>query len=72
MSEIIVKPELRPCYVDGKKALFHKWVTDGTLDTLALVEYENGRVAKVDTRYFKFADHGAFREVAWEYGKVES
>lgn len=84
-SEIVIKRELRPCYVDGRKALFHGWVdvadvitpsiaigghNGGTVrDTLALVEYENGKVAKVDTRYFRFADHGDFREIAWEDGK---
>ena len=59
--------ETRPCYVDGRKAIWHQWVdvpADGCV--LALVEYENGTVEEVGIRYFKFADHGAFRETAWE------
>lgn len=27
-EEIIVKPELRPCWVNGEKALFHKWIVE--------------------------------------------
>ena len=27
-SSIVVKPELRPCTIDGKVCLFHKWVTE--------------------------------------------
>lgn len=26
-NKIIIGPELRPCYVKGQKALFHKWDT---------------------------------------------
>lgn len=66
-GDITIRRETRPCYVDGRKAIWHQWVdvpADG--DALALVEYENGKVEKVGTRYFKFADHGAFRETAWE------
>lgn len=25
-NEIIIKNDLRPCYVNGTKALFHKWI----------------------------------------------
>lgn len=25
-GEIVIKPELRPCRVDGEDALFHKWI----------------------------------------------
>ena len=28
IKEIVVKPELRPCWVNNKKALFHKWITE--------------------------------------------
>lgn len=87
-GDITIRCETRHCYVDGRKAIWHRWVDVAEIvppsiaigghgggvvkDTLALVEYENGKVAKVDTRYFKFADHGAFREIAWEDGKAES
>lgn len=26
LSDIKITVELRPCYVDGKKALFHRWI----------------------------------------------
>lgn len=29
-SEIVITHELRPCYVDGKKALFHRWIDKET------------------------------------------
>lgn len=28
IKDIIVRPELRPCYVDGTPALFHKWIVE--------------------------------------------
>lgn len=27
-KEILIKPELRPCWANGKEALFHKWITE--------------------------------------------
>lgn len=27
-SDIVVRPELRPCMIDGKPCLFHKWVSE--------------------------------------------
>lgn len=59
-SKIKVKMELRPCYVDGKKALFHKWITINngfTENTQAIVECENGTVETVDPTRIKFADN---------------
>jgi hypothetical protein len=29
-SKIVITHELRPCYVDGKKALFHRWIDKET------------------------------------------
>ena len=49
--EIKIKVDLRPCYVKGKRALFHKWFTrtevingNALTDTFAIVEFENGTV----------------------------
>lgn len=83
--DITIRCETRPCYVDGRKAMWHKWVDVSEIvppsiaigghgggvvrDTLALVEYEDGDVAKVYAEKVKFADHGAFRETAWEKGE---
>lgn len=63
---------LRPCYVRGKKALFHKWVqrrellsssiargghNGGEVElTLAIVEFENGQASEAHPRDIRFAD----------------
>lgn len=65
--------EYRPCYVGGKKALFHKWenrseiVAPSALAgghnggvrnfTLGIVEFENGDVAEILPINIKFADN---------------
>lgn len=71
-NAIRVYKELRPCMADGKRAMFHKWVTvreivppsimkGGHLggevqDDFALVEYVDGTVAKVDVGSVRFLD----------------
>lgn len=80
-TEIIIKEERRPCYVDGKKAMFHKWAEhrvivspslavgghNGGVVTyqLALVEYENGKVDFVRADSIVFADGGDFADCAF-------
>lgn len=72
----------RPCYVDGKRALFHAWANtarpamprgadpDTNPDYFqlshlhAVVEYEDGTVARVWPQHVKFAD-GDFEKFAW-------
>lgn len=65
--------EYRPCYVNGKKALFHKWeefakpIAPSALIggdpggqikyTLGLIEYEDGQIAKVEPTCIKFCDY---------------
>lgn len=51
LSYIIIKSERRPCFVNGKKAIWHKWVereevvSDCSLRAcFALVEHEDGTV----------------------------
>ena len=72
--------EYRPCYVNEEKALFHRWEdkskivepsvmvgghNGGVLKyTVAIVEYENGRVAEVFPNYIKFVD-GKINEYAF-------
>lgn len=72
-NEIIIKSELRPCFVKDKKALFHKWnefskpVPGGITPidpppgeikyTLGMVEYEDGTVEEVAPHYIKFIDN---------------
>ena len=48
---------MRPCSVDGKKALFHKWVHDYSNEKLfGLVEMEDGTVHLVDIVRINFLD----------------
>lgn len=70
-TEIIIKHELRPCTVHGKRALFHEWshvsqirdaVLRGTVsgvvsDTFGIVEYENGVVERVYPFDIQFLDN---------------
>ena len=67
------KIELRPCYVDGIKALFHGWSQNnrviepspmigggpgGTVAyTLGIVEFGDGTVKQVFPERIKFTDH---------------
>ena len=65
--------QYRPCFVDGKKALFHTWVhwsepippsalagghNGGVAQgAYAIVEYEDGTVGEVPPRAVRFADN---------------
>lgn len=62
----------RSCYVEGRKAIFHRWVETSfpkdkgfILQTLALVEYQDGSVAQIQPKKIRFADGGAFDEFVW-------
>ena len=64
--------DIRPCFVKGEKALFHKWTTrkqvidaspmigghpGGQLEsTFGLVEYTNGTIEEVHPSLITFAD----------------
>lgn len=68
MKELII----RPCLVNGKKALFHKWIESkyfvepslvigGTIggqicNNFAIVEYSNGAVSVCNPEDIKFLD----------------
>ena len=60
-SEIILKEELRPCFVENKKALFHKWVHIKNLlgqeFENGIIEYEDGQVEEVKPNDIKFIDN---------------
>lgn len=65
-------PKLRPCMVDGEKALFHRWEDYATIlepspmvgghpggqlrETFAIVEMESGQVMEVKPTKVKFED----------------
>lgn len=83
MTIFVAGPEYRPCLVEGRKALFHRWVDNArpvrrnyaTEDDTenyqlhnvqALVEFEDGTVARVWPQYIQFIDiHPKFMEYVW-------
>ena len=87
LGSIVISQEIeyRPCYVNGRKALFHRWVNTANptapkgvdpddervrffqhRSTTALVEYEDGIVARVWPQELRFADSDKrFREHEW-------
>lgn len=54
-KEITIAPELRPCYVGDKPALFHRWVTreDAIITTAAYMDAET-----IADLFKTFQDHG--------------
>lgn len=79
-STITIKPEYRPCKIDGKRALFHKWAeysdiyapsilkgghSGGVLKyVVGIVEYEDGTTAKVAPEKVVFVDSNVNRYFA--------
>lgn len=66
-SNIYIKQDLRPCtfrFVNTQmEGLFHKWTNDDT----ALVELENGTLAKVEWTRIKFLDtEEYYRDICWK------
>ncbi len=76
--------EYRPCYVNGRRALFHRWENTANpvlprgvdandekarffqyRSTRALVEYEDGTMARVWPLDIRFADGNRFKECEW-------
>ncbi len=63
-NEIVIKTiDYRPCFVNERKALFHKWIESNNLadifqrSTLGLIEYEDGQVDEVVLAKIKFCDN---------------
>lgn len=58
---IISSNEYRPCLVNNKKALFHKWVHTKNLlgqeFEVGIVEYESGQVEEITPNNIKFCDN---------------
>lgn len=61
-SSIEIKQEVRPCFINGKKALFHMWIKK--IDYLTrnesvkgLVEFEDGRVEGIEADNIRFCDY---------------
>lgn len=61
-SSIEIKQELRPCFVNDRKALFHKWVHNKDMINIqqeyemGIVEYEDGHIDTVYPKQIKFCD----------------
>lgn len=75
----------RICYIDNwqrdhQKALFHKWIDneivkkDGSrvMQTLALVEFEDGTMYRADYSTVKFEDTDLYLKIADLYSKAAS
>lgn len=57
-SDIYIKAELRPCIVNKKKALFHRWLVEGPdRETFGLIEQENGVVCRCYPHEVRFCDN---------------
>lgn len=75
---------VRPCYVGGRRALFHRWIDSAHPVTpigvpedenttrfqfwsvRALVEYEDGTLARAWPSEIVFADGSVFSSYKWE------
>ena len=72
MRDIKIVQEVRTCYVEDNKALFHGWFPFGRMKdghvlnyVLGLVEYVDGKVDLIVPGKIQFADGGDFGERAW-------
>lgn len=83
-AEIEITAKTRPCWVNGRRAIFHRWVDSARpakargeendpeahyfqLHSVhALVEYEDGTMARVWPAVLQFADSGEFDTYDWE------
>ena len=82
LDGITISFERRPCWVDGKKAMWHGWTNrtfhlfqDGIhkkdfSSTMGLVEWEDGTMKEVEPLDIRFADHTDFRETVWDEQKT--
>jgi len=75
-SRFIFDTGHRPCYVDGKKAMFHQWINRAQVappsmmigghpggqlwEVFGLVEFEDGHVGEAYPNNIVFADGGGF------------
>lgn len=62
IGDIEIKMEVRPCYVENKKALFHSWIRKKNLlyndeYIMALVEFEDGSLEEITYNKIKFIDN---------------
>ena len=88
MAGFSIEITRRPCYVYGRKALFHCWGQEsrvippsaligghpgGTIASImGIVEYEDGEVCKVNPDHIRFADGGGFEQYAFDPVKEDA
>lgn len=77
MNGIKITREIRPCFANEKKALFHMWAencevilrlngkADSIKKVMGIVEFEDGSVNMVYPQHIKFLD-GKFHDYIWE------
>ena len=73
MERINISYELRPCLIGEKKrkALFHQWVSDAYAGSVAIVEYEDGSVARVTPKNIHFLDSNEkFEGYDWDEAEL--
>ena len=61
-TDIEIKQEKRPCYINGKKALFHLWIKKKDLIMQneyvdGLVEFIDGTVEEIRANKIRFCDN---------------
>lgn len=61
-TDIEIKQEKRPCYINGKKALFHLWIKKKDLIMQneyvdGLVEFIDGTVEEIRADKIRFCDN---------------
>lgn len=77
----LVGPERRPCYINGKRGMFHQWINRAEVappsmmigghqggqlwDVFGLVEMEDGHMIEVVPTKVVFADGGDFMVTAF-------
>ena len=82
-NEYIYTPEPRPCIVQGRRAIWHRWSDSArpkpprgmteeenaqffqVWNVHAIVEFEDGTVARVWPSNVQFVDGGAFADFEW-------
>lgn len=61
-NDIEIKQELRPCFINGKKALFHLWIKKKDIvmqseHIKGLVEFADGIVEEIEAEKIRFCDY---------------
>lgn len=85
MMEIKISDYRRPCWYEGRKAMFHMWYQNSYVvapslmvgghnggvvaSILGLIEFEDGKTLCVEPEKIIFADYGGFDEYYFRENK---